>query len=44
MNGIVHIGMGSNVGDAYGNCLSGARNVITHKDVHFLALSSFYRT
>jgi 2-amino-4-hydroxy-6-hydroxymethyldihydropteridine diphosphokinase len=44
MPGIAYIGVGSNMGDAFGNCRMGITRVTTHSNAQLLATSSFYRT
>ena len=44
MAGVAFIGVGSNVGDAFENCLQGVRAVIGDERATFVALSSLYRT
>ncbi len=44
MAGIAYIGVGSNVGDAFENCLQGVIAVIGNERATFVALSSLYRT
>jgi 2-amino-4-hydroxy-6-hydroxymethyldihydropteridine diphosphokinase len=44
MAGVAYIGIGSNVGDAFDNCLQGVMAVISDERVAFVALSSLYRT
>jgi 2-amino-4-hydroxy-6-hydroxymethyldihydropteridine diphosphokinase len=44
MAGVAYIGVGSNVGDAFENCLQGMRAVIDNERATFVALSSLYRT
>ncbi len=42
--GVVYVGIGSNIGDVFGNCLKGIEEVISEERAHFVALSSFYKT
>ncbi len=42
--GIAFVGIGSNIGDVFGNCLKGIEDVISEERAHFVALSSFYKT
>jgi 2-amino-4-hydroxy-6-hydroxymethyldihydropteridine diphosphokinase len=44
MAGVAYIGVGSNVGDAFENCLQGVIAVIGNERATFVALSSLYRT
>ncbi len=44
MAGVAYIGIGSNVGDAFDNCLQGVMAVISDERATFVALSSLYRT
>ncbi|MGD0231773.1 MAG: 2-amino-4-hydroxy-6-hydroxymethyldihydropteridine diphosphokinase [Syntrophorhabdales bacterium] len=44
MTGVAYIGVGSNIGDAFENCVQGIRKVIHDERAAFIALSSFYRT
>jgi 2-amino-4-hydroxy-6-hydroxymethyldihydropteridine diphosphokinase len=44
MAGVAYIGVGSNVGDAFENCLQGVIAVIANERATFVALSSLYRT
>jgi 2-amino-4-hydroxy-6-hydroxymethyldihydropteridine diphosphokinase len=44
MTGVAYIGIGSNVGDAFDNCLQGVMAIISDERVTFVALSSLYRT
>jgi 2-amino-4-hydroxy-6-hydroxymethyldihydropteridine diphosphokinase len=44
MAGVAYIGVGSNVGDAFENCLQGVKAVIGDERAMFVALSSLYRT
>jgi 2-amino-4-hydroxy-6-hydroxymethyldihydropteridine diphosphokinase len=40
----VFIGIGSNIGDRYGNCKSSIDRIMSDSRAEFFALSSFYRT
>lgn len=42
--GIAFVGIGSNIGDVFGNCLKGIEDVISEERALFVALSSFYKT
>jgi 2-amino-4-hydroxy-6-hydroxymethyldihydropteridine diphosphokinase len=42
--GVAYVGIGSNIGDVFGNCLKGIEEVLSDERAHFAALSSFYRT
>ena len=44
MAGVTYIGVGSNIGDAFDNCLQGVMTVIGDERATFVALSSLYRT
>jgi 2-amino-4-hydroxy-6-hydroxymethyldihydropteridine diphosphokinase len=44
MAGVAYVGIGSNLGDAFGHCLRGIREVLDDERALFLALSSFYLT
>ncbi len=42
--GLAYIGIGSNVGDAYKNCVNSIRNVVSDERAGFVALSSLFCT
>ncbi len=42
--GLAYVGIGSNIGDVFENCLKGIKELISDERAHFLALSSFYKT
>ncbi len=44
MADIAYIGVGSNVGDAFENCVQGVKATISDERATFVALSSLYRT
>ncbi len=44
MTGVAYIGIGSNIGDSYKNCVNSVRQVLSDERVEFLALSSLFCT